>query len=248
MNHTLTHACDGARLAAQIGYQAWPNCLTCEARAFSACAALSEDELATLHALASPVRFAPKETLLEQGQSAPTVYNITSGTVRLYSLLPDGRRQIVGFALPGDFIGLSMQETASISADALDTVSACAFSRATYSALADSKPLLLRRLHDMANHELTLAQEQMVLLGRRSAEEKIVCFLLAMQRRWARIGLASVTVPLPMGRQDIADFLGLTIETVSRTLTRLARDRVILIVPHGVRLMNSSHMAMVAAA
>lgn len=240
MDRNLTHGCGGAHVG--------QTCLDCETRSFSVCAALSADELATLHALASPVRFGPKEALLVQGQSAPTVYSITSGTVQLYTLLPDGRRQIVGFALPGDFIGLSMQETASISADALDSVTACAFSRMSYSALADSKPFLLRRLHDMASHELMLAQEQMMLLGRRSAEEKVICFLLAMQRRWARIGFASVTVPLPMGRQDIADFLGLTIETVSRTLTRLARDRVILIVPDGVRLMNSSHMAMVAAA
>ncbi|HEV7256161.1 MAG TPA: cyclic nucleotide-binding domain-containing protein [Bosea sp. (in: a-proteobacteria)] len=223
-------------------------CLACGTRSFSVCAALSAEELELLHGLASPVRFDPKEPLLVQGQSAPTVYNITSGTVRLYILLPDGRRQIVGFALPGDFIGLSMRETASISADALDSVTACAFSRMTYSALANSKPFLLRRLHDTANQELALAQEQMMLLGRRSAEEKVVCFLLAMQRRWARIGLASVTVPLPMGRQDIADFLGLTIETVSRTLTRLARDRVILIVPDGVRLVKGDHMAMIAAA
>ncbi len=70
-----------------------------------------------------------------------------------------------------------------------------------------------------------------MLLGRRSAEEKLVCFLLGMQQRWARLGKPSVTVPLPMTRQDIADFLGLTIETVSRTFTRLAKEKTILIVP-----------------
>lgn len=240
MDHNLPHSCNGAR--------AEQNCLACETRPFSVCAVLSVDELSMLNALGNSVRFGPKDTLLVQGQPAPTVYNITSGTVRLYTLLPDGRRQIVGFALPGDFIGLSMHETANISAEAIDAVGACTFPRATYSALADSKPFLLRRLHDLATRELTLAQEQMMLLGRRSAEEKIICFLLTMQQRWARIGRSSVTVPLPMSRQDIADFLGLTIETVSRTLTRLARDRTILLVPDGVRLVNSNRMAMVAAA
>lgn len=240
MDCDLTHGCNGAH--------AGQDCLTCETRAFSVCAALAEEDLATLHALATPVRFAPKETLLFQGQPAPTVYNITRGSVRLYTLLPDGRRQIIGFAMTGDFIGLSMQETAGFSADAIDAVEACAFTRTAYSALADSKPLLLRRLHDQTNHELMLAQEQMMLLGRRSAEEKIICFLLGIQQRLARIGRPSITVPLPMGRQDMADFLGLTIETVSRTLTRLARDRTILLVPDGVRLLNRSHMAMVAAA
>lgn len=239
MDHPPPHGCNGVRIR--------QDCLSCETRLFSVCAALSDHDLALLQDLASPAQFDPRDPLLVQGQPAPSVYNITSGTVRLYTLLPDGRRQIVGFALPGDFIGLSMRESASLCADAIDPVEACAFARLPYSALVDAKPALLRRLHEQASHELTLAQEQMMLLGRRTAEEKIVCFLLRMQQRWARIGRSSVTVQLPMGRQDIADFLGLTIETVSRTLTRLSRDRVILLVPDGVRLLNGDHLASVAA-
>jgi CRP/FNR family transcriptional regulator len=78
----------------------------------------------------------------------------------------------------------------------------------------------------------------MLLLGRRGAQEKVVCFLLDMRARWAEAGRFSVTVPLPMSRQDIADYLGLTIETVSRTFTRLAREKIILAVPDGVRLLD----------
>lgn len=87
-----------------------------------------------------------------------------------------------------------------------------------------------------------------MLLGRRTAEERIVCFLLAMRERWSKIGRDSVTIELPMSRQDMADFLGLTIETVSRTLTRLAKTKTILIVPDGVRLMDTQRMANMAAA
>ena len=239
MDHRSAHGCNGAH--------AGPDCLSCDIRPFSVCAALPDDDVAMLQDLAGPARFAPRDTLMVQGQPAPSVYNITGGTVRLYTLLPDGRRQIVGFALPGDFIGLAMQDKASICADAIDLVDACAFPRAGYSALLDARPGLLRRLHEQASHELTLAQEQMMLLGRRTAEERIVCFLLGLQQRWARIGRTSVTVHLPMGRQDIADFLGLTIETVSRTLTRLSRDRMILLVPDGVRLLNGSHLATIAS-
>ena len=86
-----------------------------------------------------------------------------------------------------------------------------------------------------------------MLLGRRNAQERIVCFLLGLQQRFAHIGRPSVTVPLPMGRQDIADCLGLTIETVSRTLTRLSRERMILLVPDGVRLLNAERLAAIAA-
>ena len=214
----------------------------------SICSCLASDELALLDALAHPVTFGTKETLFVQGQPAEAVYNLTGGTVRLYKLLPDGRRQIVGFALPGDFLGLAMRDAFGFSADAIETVTACAFPRSAYSALVDAKPHLLRRLHDYATHELTLAHEQMLLLGRRNAEERLVCFLLTMRERWTRLGRSSATVELPMSRQDIADFLGLTIETVSRTFSKLAKSRKILIVPDGVRLLDIEGMTNLAAA
>lgn len=223
-------------------------CLTCESRLASVCACLSPEELCALEAISRAVRFAAKDTLFGQGEHARHLYSVTSGAVRLYKLLPDGRRQIVGFALPGDFLGLSMRDVFGVSADAIQPVEACAFPRAAFAALVETKPHLLRRLHDFSAHELTVAQEQMLLLGRRTAEEKLVCFLLGMQQRWARLGRFSVTVPLPMSRQDIADFLGLTIETVSRTLSRLSREGTILIVPDGVRLMQPDRMARLAAA
>jgi CRP/FNR family transcriptional regulator, anaerobic regulatory protein len=234
--------------ACGVDHRQASSCLACKVRLASVCASLSVDELELLEAMAQDATFPAKSTLFSQGQPAHSVYNITSGIVRLYKVLPDGRRQIVGFALPGDFLGLAMRDAFGFSADAIDDVAACGFSRPAYSALIDAKPHLLRRLHQFATHELTLAQEQMMLLGRRTAEEKLICFLLTMQERWGKIGKPSVTVPLPMSRQDIADFLGLTIETVSRTFTKLARDKTILIVPDGVRLMNPDRMALVAAA
>jgi CRP/FNR family transcriptional regulator, anaerobic regulatory protein len=160
--------------------------------------------------------------------------------------LPDGRRQVVGFALPGDFLGLAMDDHYGFSADAVGAVRACRFSREAFSTLLDEKPHLLRRLHEFATHELRLAQDQMVVLGRRTAEEKVASFLAGLRDRWARINRISVTIPLPMSRQDIADFLGLTIETVSRTLSQLARDKVILVVPEGVRLMNVARLEAMA--
>ena len=226
--------------------QAKTNCADCKVRLLSVCAALDGDELCVLEALAQTIDFEPRTNLFMQEQPANAVYNVTEGTVRLYKLLPDGRRQIVGFALPGDFLGLALDDQYAFSADAIGAVKACRFSREAFSNLVDEKPHLLRRLHEFATHELRLAQDQMVVLGRRTAEEKVASFLIGLRDRWARISGVSVTVPLPMSRQDIADFLGLTIETVSRTLSQLARDKAILIVPDGVRLMDMARMEALA--
>lgn len=213
-------------------------CEHCQVRHLSVCNALEPQELEGLNRVGRTVHFSAKSTLFEQDEPADTVYNITGGSVRLYKLLPDGRRQIVGFALPGDFLGLAMSDRNVFSADALESVTTCHFSRANFSDLLDEKPHLLRRLHSIASHELSLAQDQMVLLGRRTAEEKIAAFLMGLRARWGRINGANVHVPLPMTRQDIGDFLGLTVETVSRMLTRFARDKIIVIVPDGVRLLD----------
>jgi CRP/FNR family transcriptional regulator len=127
-------------------------------------------------------------------------------------------------------------------------VRVCRFVRSAFSAFVDDKPHLLRRLHEFAGHELSLAQDQMLLLGRRSADEKLAAFLLNLQARYGRIGSTSVLVPLPMSRQDIADYLGLTIETVSRTFTKFARDKLLVIVPDGIRILAKDRLDQLAAA
>jgi len=223
-------------------------CAGCKVRTVSVCSALEPEELGTLESMAQDARFKAKEIILLQGDEADAVYNITAGMVRLYKLLPDGRRQIVGFLLPGDFMGLALSDRYGFSADAVEPVTACRFSRDRFSNLVDQKPHLLRRLHKAATHELTLAQDHMVLLGRRTAQERIASFLLGLRDRWRRLGGSAVTIPLPMSRQDIGDYLGLTIETVSRTLSKLAREKAIAIVPDGVRLLNPDRVEALAEA
>ncbi|MDE2362363.1 MAG: helix-turn-helix domain-containing protein [Hyphomicrobiales bacterium] len=222
-------------------------CEHCGIRPSSVCGALEQHELAELEALARPVCYAQRQQMFAQDEPAESVYNVTSGSVRLYRLLPDGRRQVVGFAIPGDFLGLSMSERTVFGAEALEPVTVCKFSREAFAHLVDSRPHLLRRLYDLASHELSLAQEQMVIIGRRTAEERVVCFLLGLRKRWAAFNHNSVTVPLPMTRQDIADFLGLTIETVSRAISKLGREKAILVVPDGVRLLDVARLEAIAA-
>jgi CRP/FNR family transcriptional regulator len=224
------------------------SCAACDVRLLSVCGALESDELSDLEALSHPAHFDAKTSVFVQGEPAHSIFNLTSGVVRLFKLLPDGRRQILGFALAGDFLGLALIEQYGVSAETVTEVTACRFSRVAFTTYIDTKPHLLRRLHAFASHELSLAQEQMVLLGRRSAEERLAAFLVGMRDRLTRLGHHSVTLPLPMSRQDIADFLGLTIETVSRTMTKLARGRILLVVPDGVRVLEPERLEALCAA
>ena len=218
------------------------DCRLCLIRPLSVCSALEPDEWASLEKISTDVRFEERETLVREADDVVSLYTITAGVVRLVRTLHDGRRQLTGFALPGDFLGLSLERTWTFSIEAITPVTACRFGRATLMEYVDQKPHFLMRLHEMVTHELSLAQDHMVLLGRLTAEEKLGAFLLEIRRRWARIeGHKSDHIPLPMGRQDIADYLGLTIETVSRTINQMQRAHHLVIVPDGVRLLNTGY-------
>lgn len=223
-------------------------CADCAIRRFSVCAALDNAELRELEHLGRHIHFASCETVFAQEEMTTSVYNLLAGVMRLYKLLPDGRRQIVGFALPGDFLGMAVSARHSFSADAIGAVAVCRFSKTTFARFIEDRPHLLRRINELAVRELSQAQDHMVLLGRRSAEEKVAAFLIGWRDRLVQLNGPSKTVALPMSRQDIADFLGLTIETVSRTFTKLERDRVIGILPGSVCLLDPARAEAMAAA
>ena len=122
---------------------------------------------------------------------------------------------------------------------------ACRFARTAFSSLVDEKPHLLRRLHEAARATEPRPGPDL-LLGRRTADEKVAAFLIALRERWRRLGGSLVTIPLPMTRQDIADYLGLTLETVSRTISKLARSKMLLVVPDGVRLLDAGRIEALA--
>ena len=217
-------------------------CEKCGVRLFSICAALEGEDLIRLDKLARHITGSAKTQLFEQGAPADHVYNIVSGAVRLFRLLPDGRRQIVGFALPGDFLGLSLSDTNAYSAEIIGEADLCQFDRPQFTQFAKENDELLQRLHEFISHELVIAQDQMVILGRLRAEERVAAFLINMHERFARIGRSSVTIELPMQRADIADYLGLTIETISRTISLMARNKVLLVVPDGVRVLDMDRL------
>ena len=196
-------------------------CATCEARAFSVCSSLGVDDLAGLDAIAERVTLQAGEALVREGESADHLFNITSGSVRVYKLLPDGRRQITGFLFAGDFVGLATGQEYAFSAEAIEDATLCRFRKSEYRTLIRERPTLEAALLERATHELAAAQNQMLLLGRKTARERIASFLLDLPERDPLRPPVADQVRLPMTRVEIADYLGLTIETVSRELTKM---------------------------
>lgn len=202
-------------------------------------------ELGELKRLGTALRFSGGQTIFSEGEPAESTFGLSHGVVRLYKLLPDGRRHVVTFALPGDLLALPLADHFSLSADAIGEVSVCRFPREELKRLIQSSPNIMRLLIEFATRELQTAQDQLTLLASGSAEERMTAFLLNWQNSLAHVTTASQTVSLPMRRQDIADFLGLKLETVSRTLAKLEEKGAIRIVPNGVVLTGLEHAVLV---
>jgi CRP-like cAMP-binding protein len=151
-----------------------------------------------------------------ENEPAEYIYQVVSGAVRAYKVLNDGRRQIGGFSLPGDIFGLEFAEEHIFSAEAITDAKVLVVKRSALDALASRNAPIARELFALTRRELRRAQERILLLIK-SAQQRVAGFLLEMAERAA----ADRTIELPMSRLDIADYLGLTIETVSRTLTAL---------------------------
>jgi CRP/FNR family transcriptional regulator, anaerobic regulatory protein len=199
-------------------------CISCEARAHSVCGAIEEQDLARLAAVAVIRDISKGATFIREGTPATDFFNITGGTVKLFKLMPDGRQQVMGFAGMGHFLGLAVSDTYAFNAEAIEPVQLCRFSRPRLRELLRDFPALEERLLQTACNELVAAQEQMLLLGRKTARERVATFLIARSRAALSSGSGEL-VPLPMTRSEIADYLGLTIETVSRTFSRFKAEK-----------------------
>jgi CRP/FNR family transcriptional regulator len=162
------------------------------------------------------------QIVVEAGEAASHVFKVTRGTLRAVRLLPDGRRYIAGFLSAGDFFGLTASDEYSLSLEAIEDGAVVRYSRRGFESLLDRDPRLGRRFFSLMCRELSAAQDRLMLLGRKSAAERMASFLLAMADR-----THADAFELPMSRADIGDYLGLTIETVSRLLTHLRGERII---------------------
>jgi len=185
----------------------------------NAAAASDQFSIVTVHAglVASEFSYKKEEEIYGEDEPAEYVYQVVSGAVRNYKLLSDGRRQIGAFYLPGDVFGLESGPIHRLTAEAIVDTTVRLLKRRSLEQAATTDVTVARSLWAMTAGELRHAEDHMLLLGRKNAMERVANFLLEMDRRLAVAGLLA----LPMCRRDIGDYLGLTLETVSRALSQL---------------------------
>lgn len=212
------------------------SCEQCLVRNRAICATLDDREIKALNAIGRQRRIAAGESLIWEGEDSVVVANVIEGVLKLSTGTEDGREQIVGVVYPSDFIGRPYGEQAGQGVTALTDAQVCVFSRRDFEAFAREHPALEHKLLERTLDELDRTRRWMLLLGRKSAGEKIASFLLEMSDRLVDTTCKAEIFPtvrrleLPFSRQQIADLLGLTIETVSRQFTRL-KDAGIIALP-----------------
>nr|WP_210325399.1 Crp/Fnr family transcriptional regulator [Mesorhizobium silamurunense] len=213
-------------------------CVSCEARHRGICGALNPDQLVTLSKSTKRHKAETGRELVSDVGSVDRFSNVLSGVVKLTKTLSDGRQQIVGLQFAPDFLGRPFQAESTLTAEAATDVELCSFPRQALERMMKEQPDLEHRLLEQKLRELDQARDWMVTLGRKTAAEKIASFLLMIARNIDPVAgpeRRGASFDLPLSRAEIADFLGLTVETVSRQITRLRGEKVI-------RVENNRHV------
>jgi len=204
--------------------------------------AVNADSLSqSMHLMGATMAYPRDTEIFGENEPADYLYEVLSGTVRTYKILSDGRRQVGGFYLPGDIFGLEFADAHTLSAEAVSDTKVLVVKRSALSALAGRDPSVAQQLFALTGRELHRVQDRTLLLIK-NARERVASFLLEMADRASK----NNTIELPMSRQDIADYLGLTIETVSRTLTSLETASAIEVLPSSRRIVLRNRTALAA--
>ncbi|HMO09068.1 MAG TPA: Crp/Fnr family transcriptional regulator [Paracoccaceae bacterium] len=207
------------------------HCGDCPIRHRAVCARCETDELEQLEQIKYYRSFQAGQTVVWSGDRMDFVASVVSGIATLSQTMEDGRRQMVGLLLPSDFVGRPGRERAAYDVTATTDLLMCCFRKKPFESMMVSTPHVAQRLLEMTLDELDAAREWMLLLGRKTAREKIASLLAILARRDAALALRKpggrLVFDLPLTREQMADYLGLTLETVSRQITALRKDGVI---------------------
>ncbi|WP_338549247.1 transcriptional regulator FnrL [Roseovarius phycicola] len=209
------------------------DCGDCPIRHRAVCARCEADELEQLDRIKYYRSFEAGRTVIWAGDQMDFVGSVVTGIATLTQTMEDGRTQMVGLLLPSDFVGRPGRETAAYDVVAVSDMVMCCFRKGPFEEMMVHTPHVAQRLLEMTLDELDAAREWMLLLGRKTAREKIASFLSILARRNATLNLgktdAGLTFDLPLTREAMADYLGLTLETVSRQISALKKDGVIVL-------------------
>jgi CRP/FNR family transcriptional regulator, anaerobic regulatory protein len=225
------------------------DCDQCSAYGLAVCSALDLDELRELEGYAARLAIPANGVLARAGQPCLHAYSVTDGMLRLVRTLPDARRQLIDFMLPGDFIGLSEADIYRHNVEAVVPSTACVFNMSEIRELRERFPKLEHKMLERACINLDDAHDAMLMLARLSPLERLASFLVRLRARYRGNGIDRADIALPMGRSDIADHLGLTIETVSRSFTRLRAQQIIALPdPQRVQVLDNTALERLAHA
>jgi CRP/FNR family transcriptional regulator len=208
-------------------------CDHCSVRHQAVCGAMDDVQVKKLAQIAHRKKISAGQTIISDEEPVDFFANVISGAIKLTKTLPDGRQQIVGLLFAPDFLGRAYSKHNPYTAEAATDVEICTFPTVAFERLVGEYPGLQQRLFQHTLDELDAARDWMLLLGRKTAEEKVASFLYMLARRSLLTGCVhkgasgAAAFELPLTRSDMADYLGLTIETVSRQLTRLKTSNVI---------------------
>lgn len=205
-------------------------CKSCEARHGGICEALNTAELLVLNKVANRREWPAGTELIRHAEEIHTYSNVIGGVVKLTKTMTDGREQIVGLQFAPDFLGRPFQDESKVCAEASTRVSLCTFPKSAIDNLLENSSDLKQRLLEQSLTELDEARDWMLALGRKTASEKVAGFIHMIARRIDPEAVPetnTISFDLPLSRADIADFLGLTVETVSRQLTKLRKAGVV---------------------
>ena len=196
-------------------------CSSCSARSATLCASLADADMYRLYTLATEQQFSTGNTIVHQEQSADFVFSLRSGHATMFRLTTDGKRQILAFLFPGDFVGFTSEDNYHYGVSAISSVEACRFERTALESLIEAHPEMDRKLRFTLTRAMDASYELFFSLGRKDALQKVASFIWYVSYRQRKLHQPENPLHLPMRRADIADFMGLTIETVSRAFTAL---------------------------
>lgn len=202
-------------------------CPNCGSRVAGLCHKLDSSALDDVSADSQRFHLPAKSVIFREGDPAQRAYSIVEGVVKLSRLLADGKQQVVGFRFAGDILGYAAGKTYAFDAETLTNGHFCRIERSRLDSLLRLYPQMERRMLDLCLRELSNTQDQLVSVGRRSAEARVASFLLGLADAYRQRGPLPPELPMPMTRSDIGDFLGLTLETVSRSFAAFKRQQLI---------------------